>query len=682
MPELFKFGGRNPVKKVFEITSFAGIDLSSAPSDISKNRSPDALNMMPDSKGNPIKRTGFALFGEYGERINGIFCIGEHFVVHAGNCLFVDGEKVFEGMGDEISSAQVFGEKLYIFDGHEPIVCDGTEAWPLYSAAYIPTVLISKNADFAEKEIDFLGDGEAKEFAFEQEPKEIISVAVNAAAAEYFAEDGKIVFSAAPEENAKIVVKAVFEQEPGGSIKEEFNLISSRWKESFICDTGTETQFSLSKTGLSSGRVKAWVMDENGTWQEKTEKTDFTVDREAGKILFIEPVAKTPVAGTDNLIIEAEKYFEGYPEKINLCRQSIAFDAAGTSGRIFVCGNPNEPEKDFWCAAGNPEYWPDTYYSEIGKGGGRIIGYSVMGNLLASYISEPRDGRSIVVRSFALDENGNASFPVEKHLMGEEAISEKSFVFMDKEQLFLTGRGVYAITTEDISGEKYTQNRSYYINKALCEEELEKAFCAKWKNFYVIAAGEKIYLLDTGSKSYEKGEPLSAFQYECYLWNGINARVLCEREGILFFGDEKGRIFYFTENGYSDWSENGQKAIEAYWTFPDFMGEHFFLNKTIKMLAVQAAAFPQNEVCLEVRKNGFWEELKKWTGKISFFAWDSINWGNFTWSGDFTPRTLTLKAKIKKFDKCRFRVSCSEKDKAFGLYGFAAEYSENGRYKK
>ncbi|MBQ2795218.1 MAG: hypothetical protein IJF04_04260, partial [Oscillospiraceae bacterium] len=99
-------------------------------------------------------------------------------------------------------------------------------------------------------------------------------------------------------------------------------------------------------------------------------------------------------------------------------------------------------------------------------------------------------------------------------------------------------------------------------------------------------------------------------------------------------------------------------------------------------LAVQAAAFPQNEVCLEVRKNGFWEELKKWTGKISFFAWDSINWGNFTWSGDFTPRTLTLKAKIKKFDKCRFRVSCSEKDKAFGLYGFAAEYSENGRYKK
>ena len=74
-----------------------------------------------------------------------------------------------------------------------------------------------------------------------------------------------------------------------------------------------------------------------------------------------------------------------------------------------------------------------------------------------------------------------------------------------------------------------------YINKALCKEEnLENAFCAKWKQFYVIAINGKLYLLDTSRKSYEKGEPLSAFQYECYLWTGINARVIWEEDGVLF----------------------------------------------------------------------------------------------------------------------------------------------------
>ena len=38
--------------------------------------------------------------------------------------------------------------------------------------------------------------------------------------------------------------------------------------------------------------------------------------------------------------------------------------------------------------------------------------------------------------------------------------------------------------------------------------------------------------------------------------------------------------------------------------------------------------------------------------------------------------------KIKKFDKCGFRISCTEKNKAFGLYAFSVEYTEGGRYKR
>ena len=221
----------------------------------------------------------------------------------------------------------------------------------------------------------------------------------------------------------------------------------------------------------------------------------------------------------------------------------------------------------------------------------------------------------------------------------------------------------------------------------MADEGLANAECAKFRQYYVISLGDKLYLLDTAQRSYQKGEPLSTFQYECYLWTGINANVLWEKDGVLYFGDKDGNVCYFetdesSANSYEDYSVDGNKAIEAYWTFPDFDGNLFWRNKTIRTVALQLAPFPQNKVVLEKSINGIWEALKEWTGKISYFAWNAISWSDFTWNANSTYRTVTAKVKIKKFDKVGFRVSCRDIDKSFGLYGFSVEYTENGRYKK
>ena len=678
MPKLLNLPtGGTPAKKVLEITSFAGIDLSSSPADVDRRRSPDAPNMMPDSLGNPVKRPGFELFGKFPGRLNGSFQFGEQRIIHAGKALFNEERQIWDGMADEISCGIVTGNRLFIFDGQEAICFDGEHVVPLCDIAYIPTVLISKNADEAEKETVLKGDGTSTEFVLPEEPKEILSVTKGEESIAFTYSDGKIVFETAPEEGAEIKVRMIVAKEPGGSAKEEFNLISSRWKESFLCDTGTEKKFSLSK-GKLFGNVRAWIMDEKGEMQEKTEDEDFSVDRETGKIEFFAAVPKTPVTGQDNLVIEAGAFFEGYRERINHCRRGIAFDSGGTSTRIFLCGNKDEPNRDHWCAAGDPTYWPDTYYSEIGSAKSEIVGYSVIEGYLAAHISPAFDGRSIVLRTANVDEEGNVSFPIIKHLQGEEAVAPYSFVYMEKEPLFLTKRGVYAITAEDVSGEKYTQNRSFYINKVLCNEDIENAFCGKWRQFYVVLTEDKMFLLDTSQKSYQRGEPLSTFQYECYLWKDFEARIFWEQNGKLFFGDEEGNIFRFTEGRYSD---NG-RAINAYWTVPDFSGESFWRNKTIRTVAIQAAAVPQNELRLEVRDNGFWKVLKEWKGKISYFAWDRFSWDDFSWSGNSDYRTITLKTKIKKFDKAGFRIVGDSRDRGFGLYGFAIEFEENDRFRK
>ena len=343
---------------------------------------------------------------------------------------------------------------------------------------------------------------------------------------------------------------------------------------------------------------------------------------------------------------------------------------------------------DFWCQANNPFYFPDLDYMTVGEGKCEVIGYSILEGQLATHIYPSFDGRSIILRDYKIDEDDRATFPIIGVMQGEEAIAPRSFVYMETEPLFITKRGVYAITPADIDGRKYTQNRSFYINKALiADSRLANAECAKFRQYYVISLGDKLYLLDTSQKSYQKGEPLSTFQYECYMWTGINANVLWEKDGVLYFGDKDGNVCYFESDkessfSYEDYSVDGNKAIEAYWTFPDFDGSLFWRNKTIRTVALQLAPFKQNKVVLEKNINGVWDKLKEWAAKISFFSWDEMDWSEFTWSGNPTYRTVTAKVKIKKFDKVGFRISCKDIDKSFGLYGFSVEYTENGRYKK
>ena len=611
-------------RNIFEINKFKGVDLSSAPAQIDIKRSPDAPNMIGDLLGKPVKRTGYKLVKNYGGKINGRWELFGHEIIHAGKLLFLDDKEAWSGMNNEKSTAQVIGEKLYIFDGLEPIVCDGEHVYPLADDAYIPTVFISKNPS------------------------------------------------------------------GGGVAYEDVNLLSSYFTDSFLVteENAEATEFQLSFAELSPKNVTVEVLNEDGVWTAKTENTDFTVNRETGTLTFGTAPGKTPVSGEDNVKITASKWFDGYFEKIGFCNISVAYNSAGTQNRLFVSGNKDFANIDFWCQADTPEYFPDLNYMSIGEGKSKIIGYSIIEGQLATHIYPSYDGRSIVLRKYNIDEDARATFPITGVMQGEEAIAPRSFVYMETEPLFITARGVYAITPADIDGRIYTQNRSYFINKAITAHEgLTNAECTKFQQYYVISLGDRLYFLDTAQKSYAKGEPLSTFQYECYFWTGIDANILWEKGNALYFGDRKGNVLKFSNeansaNAYEDYSENGAKPINAYWTFPDFDGNVFWRNKTIRTVAIELVPFPQNKVILERRLNGFWETIKEWSDKISYFAWSGINWKNFTWSGNSTYKTVTAKVKIKKFDKVGFRVSCRELNRAFGLYGFSVEYTESGRYKK
>ena len=125
------------------------------------------------------------------------------------------------------------------------------------------------------------------------------------------------------------------------------NLLQPKFEERFA---GTEDAqaYHLSFSGLDSAAVEAYVLDSGGNWVQKSEGQDFTVDRPAGIVNFNTAPGKSPVSGEDNVKIIASRTVAGYADRINKCRIGIAFGVNGAADRLFLAGNPDFINYDWY----------------------------------------------------------------------------------------------------------------------------------------------------------------------------------------------------------------------------------------------------------------------------------------------------------------------------------------------
>lgn len=621
------------------IEEFRGVDLNSSPTVVSKYRSPEAPNMMRDIPGKVRKRQGYEKLKHYDGQINGVFRLNDRIVIHAGDKLFLqnmdgDDTQLYEGMADTRSVGRQFNGKLFLFDGKKALC-------------------------YGEFEIEGQTPAEG------EEPEK----------------EWKVV---ALEEKA-YVPTIIISRKPtgGGTTLEPINLIGRQFKESFL---GTETDkvYQMTTDNLDEDKVKIRQLVKDGEWKDLTEGTDFSVDRKAGKITFNTAPGVSPVTGMDNIEVTAAKTREGYADKINKCNIMTLFGVNGAIDRMFVSGNPDFVNQDWYCQINDGFYFGDLWYSVLGQDGSAIVGYSVINDRLAAHKSEAEEGRNIILRKGELVED-KPTFPIIGSLMGRGALGKFGFGYLGSDPLFLTDLGVMAITAADITGEKYSQNRSFYINEALtAEEKLADAFAFVWRDFYLLSMGTgRVYLLDGLQKSYERNTPYSSYQYECYYWENVPARVMWEdTEGRLCFGTVDGDIFRFYDDVTNQKSYNDVGApIKARWDIPDLSGERFYENKTFRYFSVVLAAAIATRVEVWVQRKGIWSLLFDSGAKACYFDFTYINWERINFSSDNTPRTIGKKIKVKKVDKARFSLRNEAYNEPFGIYKVALEYTESGKYK-
>lgn len=637
MPEFMAVGTLTD-PKVYEKTleKFRGLDLTGGENACAEYRSPDAPNMMPNRDGFPIKRPGYRTLKELDGRINGVYSLelpkkgARHEIVHHGTKLTVDGTTLSADMTDARSSAWQIGDRLWIADGKKLRCLSAEEELKLENAediATIPVVTISK----APNGVD------------------------------------------------------------GGTSYKPVNLLTGKRTDSFL-GTETEKDYFTSFQEWVNTDIKVEILDADGVWQTGTsikigDKTiTWTVDAALGKVSFSAAPGKPAVEGEDNVRITYE--VESKADTINKMRIGVVYGVNGAMDRLFLAGNPDEPTTDRWSEWNDPAYWPDINSGELGQDGAPIIGYSVLGDRLVTHKKSETEGRNAFVRAGELDEDGDAVFRIVNVIQGEGAIAEKGFQSFGGEPVFLTRDGVFALTPSDLTGERYTQLRSWFLNGGLLREKnLEDACSCVWGRFYCLGINGKIYLLDNEQKSYEQRSPNSGYQYEGYLFTDIPARVLwVNKDGLLSFGTEDGRICELgdptesnTGTDYVSVNDEEGVPVKAWWNTPLMSLGTWSQLKSINNVWIVAVPYRRSSGVVEYatdRKIG--KEVRRYTVDIMSFI--NMQFSRMVFSSIDRGSIFATRKKEKKAKMFQITVKNEEKE-PFGLLAITLQYTIGGKIK-
>ncbi len=409
---------------------------------------------------------------------------------------------------------------------------------------------------------------------------------------------------------------------------------------------------------------------------------------------------KSPVAGEDSVRIQAAYITEGNgADQINHCTFGTLYGVNGACDRLFISGNADLgsedgasfsfQNRDWYSGRLDPTYFPDTGYSEIGSGSSAIVGYGKLGNYLMTYKDGIGDEQSAYLRSGKVNDEGDAQFAIVNALQGAGAVSNDAFGQIGNEPCFLSKKGIYATTMADVTGEKYIQGRSYFLDgKMLNEQNLSKAIGIEHDYYWIVILNNHFYMLDgLQPLPTSDNEPYSTRQYagfycELSLPAGFKITEAWEMDGGLYFAGTGKKIyrFYSDPDDCNSYNDDGN-TIRATWETSDIAGTKFWKNKTFRYLAMKVNPALRSSVKMWAQKSGLWEMIKEETQKTRYFTFNDVSFNKLAFSTDKTQKLLSTKTRIKKVDKVRLRIENTELNEPLGVTQLALEYTSGGNIK-
>lgn len=591
--------------------SFRGLDYSADESQIDGSRSPLAVNMISDAGGWPQKRLGWRVLRRYTGRINGIY--------------------------------------PYRKD-------DGTIELIVHAGA-----AIYRDAESPVKLRDSLKDDYSTSFYMANKLYILTG-------AQYLVYDGSSVKNVSDDAYTPTTSYGM-KPTGNGTAYEKVNLLSP-WRYNKFTGDGESKVYQLDVKDLDDGKTVTVKVD--GT---ELKTGDFSVDYKAGKITF-DTAPKKPANGLDNVEIKfckTSKLKDSTEKAESLILNCTICTTYGvsTEDRVFVTGNPKHPATEYYSGLGDPSYFPDINFVEVGSADWPILNYlKFQGDLVI--VKEHNAQEYTVWHQSGELLSGVAAFPLRPGVAGIGAVAKRGAQQLLDDAMFLTPRGVFA-RVNSVALAKVEQGvkcRSSRINRdILSRTDLKDAVSVVWDGYFILcfpATGE-CFVADSN-------QPQSNGGYEWYYWKNIPARVFAQETGVLWFGTSDGRLCRLN-NDVTDkegniqmdaYNDDGQ-PIEWVWAtkMDDFGNIGMFKNLTKRGCVIQFKTAVQSSCDIYLRTEKDFG-VKKRSESLRQLDFEQLDFEK--WTFNTLPNNIrSLKSKVKKFQQLQVILKGKELDEAFGV---------------
>ena len=591
-----------PKKPILTLDKFKGIDLEGDATMIDDSASPDLLNVYIDAQGNIEKRTGY--------------------------------KKCFP--------TALAGKVNYI--GYNPkvgmyVICAGTKIYKWSGVLGVQPVEV------------YTGIANAKVTSFIMKGFQYFMDGTN-----FLRWDGTNAVHTV-ESVAKIPTLFIATPHAGGGTPfEDFNLLSAGFKQEFTSD-GTTKTYQLALKSLDATAVTAIVKTAGGD-VAKAETTDFTVNRATGVITFI----TAPTSGVSNVVITAYKTVAGQKDKIKKCTIATLYGGSNDT-RVFVTGNPDNKNVDYWSGLYDPTYWPENSFCAIGSTEEKIMGYSLQYESLIIHKENSK-----YLRNFEIV-NSVAQFSTKPVNDSKGCIATGSIQLVDNNPVALTQDGIYALVSSTVRDERNIVDVSKKVYRALRKESnLKDSVSFDWNNKYGLCVNSKVYLWDYKMDQW-------------FVWDNIPAKCFLVDIKKLYFGDEAGFVHIFKEaEELTAYNDNG-KPINAYWYSKVLSFDADYMKKYVSKLWFTLKSYQDfNSADLYIstdRKDSI--QLK--TALTRIFSYDYIDYDRWTYLSTRLPVNFPYKIKAKKIVFFQIVLKNNRVDENMSFTNIALEFQATGQNK-
>ncbi len=735
MPKMRMRLPASPTIHTKRYSAFRGVDFSTDPSQVDDSRSPRAVNIIADEAGCPEKRLGWRKLIQVDKPVHGIHRFEtviksekdengnttsaeiKEYIIHAGSKLYrwKGGEdapvEILSGLSGDASAGFMHGDNLYILTGEEyvyvkakiekgetiPNVTAGNVSDGDKDVVYLPVTRYEMRAESSATTVGEPGlDGKAYEVANTVTPFRRNKIAIEYKSG--YGEQGCIIIRL-DENIAKgaDIGSVTIETEKGNILKGGVKI--SGYTDACLLygeKIGANTAWSTfeKSTGapylyIDLPSFRKWLVD-------KKEISDNSTGTKTLNVTITYPAA-TPVVELPN---KDKKEYPDYFDRIRKCRTFGWFNS-----RLFVAGNPDYPNADWYSEVGDPTYFKEINYTEMGNDDSAILGYLPAGDqqvVIKSDSIQLQDS-SVGLRRAEFEEETGYYFPVKRGITGTGALGFGCFATLFDDTMYISKSGVMAVITENITGERVLHGRSSLINNRLLKEpNLDKAITCVWNGYLLIAVNGNVYVADSRQKSYVRNST-GTFEYEWYFWNNVPATCFKENNGALYFGTADGKICKFNTDlydggevsleTYSDWPDGIKgtpDAIVSEWATKfdddgDFMVKKNLVRRGCGVF-LKGARKGNIKVLIRTDKT-FEDEIMSANRKRGIFTWDDIDFDNFTFEtmprlvGAFNVRVPDGAVKIKKYSAIQIIVRSDEPNNDFGVLGIERRFIP-GYYEK